>query len=121
MIHKSILRGCLQWHTKSICIFNAVRISLNLSLGRFSLVLQCPNCHAIYLEYNCRILAVYNHQILGKISHNESTYILCYMLRNISNYIYLLNIHIRAVHDKLIINHPIEKEPSLRQKKVQRS
>ena len=53
--------------------------------------------------------------------HITKEHIACATCFKIFPTISSLNIHITAVHDKLITKHQIEKEPSLRQKKVQRS
>ena len=51
--------------------------------------------------------------------HITKEHILCATCLKIFQTISSLNIHITAVHDKLITKHQIKKEPSYNQKKVQ--
>ena len=53
--------------------------------------------------------------------HITKEHIACTICLKIFPTITSLNIHITAVHDQLITKHQIEKEPSYRQKKVQKS
>ena len=71
--------------------------------------------------YNCDNC---NEKLDDKINlkyHIMKEHIACATCFKIYPTISSLNIHITAVHDKIITKHQIEKEPSLRQKKVQRS
>ena len=53
-------------------------------------------------------------------NHIRKEQITCTLCMKIFPTITSLNIHITAVHDKLKTKHQIEKEPSLRTKKLQR-
>ena len=53
------------------------------------------------------------------ICHKTKEHIVCAIFLKILPF--ALNIHITAVHDKLITKHQMDKEPSYRQKKVRKS
>ena len=81
-------------------------------------IYKCDNCNE---KLDDKLKLKYHIIKEHMLYHIIKEHMLCAICLKIFPTITSLNIHITAVHDQLITKHQIDKEPSYRQKKFQKS